>query len=710
MVSNFTDFVEEDIYSFKKWGAFGRFSTINSFPVEFFLTTLKSSELEKLTFARDIKPSSIDFEQLLQRDIDEDRVKNEIQPYLLSPRLTAIESMSKTVFFPPLLVAAIPVNRKKMEEYYSSQVVDDTDSKKVVREWSGLFRLNLGKQRGGFVFKPSMIDDKEISVSKEPAHIEINISNGIERGVKLIVIDGQHRLKALMEVYHNNPTALEGLALPICILYSPNATEEASRHYESSGFVVPTVSEIFRQMFVDVNKNAVQVGGHFNILLSEGNMGSLLCRDLCSYILEKRGRTGLAQIEWNQKNKKLSTEISKRYYLTSIGVLEKALSETFGKSKLTFNYLMHFDDIKKDVHPDGVDDHLEYPKVSWERFSFLQKKFIKKQLYDNLVPVLDKLYFETKLFSSSVKCFNDAIVELQKKASTDLNGETHYQPVLDFILDYMPISDGHTLREARHNYRIFDEAIASCKSDISFPLLGYAIFQRALILVWFEISKISKNAGLSPSAANELYISLLNEISDFLPNAISPQKGYCQSFIYIANRVNPTNDTRLGIAYLILSFFANKNNRDKILYKIKSDSFGESKRALDKIDEKLQDFAFYALNETISLFRKNRTKVFKMTYITDRGIDVSDREELQYAENERKQDEKDYKDGRITKDSISNKFEELVAKHVSIDVEEAKNEIVNTYSLDLDIFGLTELIDRSDYLESELDDASDFSE
>lgn len=166
-----------------------------------------------------------------------------------------------------------------MEEYYSSQVVDDTDPKKVVREWSGLFRLNLGKQRGGFVFKPSMIDDKEISVSKEPAHIEINISNGIERGVKLIVIDGQHRLKALMEVYHNNPTALEGLALPICILYSPNATEEASRHYESSGFVVPTVSEIFRQMFVDVNKNAVQVGGHFNILLSEGNMGSLLCRD-----------------------------------------------------------------------------------------------------------------------------------------------------------------------------------------------------------------------------------------------------------------------------------------------------------------------------------------------------------------------------------------------------------------------------------------------
>lgn len=217
------------------------------------MTTLKSSELDSLTFARDIKPSTIDFEQLLQRDIDEERVKTEIEPYIMSPKLTAAEAMSKTVFFPPLLVAAVPVNRKKMEEYYSSQVIDQENEKKIVREWTGLFKLNLGKD-GGYMFKPSLIDDLQLSVSKEPAHIEINLSNGIEKGIKLIVIDGQHRLKALNDIYKNDPDALRELAIPICILFSPNSTEAVSLKLNNETFSVPTVSEIFRQLFVDVNK------------------------------------------------------------------------------------------------------------------------------------------------------------------------------------------------------------------------------------------------------------------------------------------------------------------------------------------------------------------------------------------------------------------------------------------------------------------------
>ncbi|EKD9515301.1 hypothetical protein OS392_002981, partial [Salmonella enterica] len=69
-------FNQEDIYSFKKTGSFGRFSTINSFPIEYFLTSMKASELHQLTFAREIKPGDkIDFDQLLQRDLDLVRVE-----------------------------------------------------------------------------------------------------------------------------------------------------------------------------------------------------------------------------------------------------------------------------------------------------------------------------------------------------------------------------------------------------------------------------------------------------------------------------------------------------------------------------------------------------------------------------------------------------------------------------------------------------------
>lgn len=94
MSDSFGIFSQEDIYAFKKTGSFGRFSTIQSFPIEYFLTSLKASELQNLTFARDIKPGKkIDFDQLLQRDLDIGRVETEIKPYI-----TNADSKSRTVF------------------------------------------------------------------------------------------------------------------------------------------------------------------------------------------------------------------------------------------------------------------------------------------------------------------------------------------------------------------------------------------------------------------------------------------------------------------------------------------------------------------------------------------------------------------------------------------------------------------------------------
>lgn len=703
MSDNVFDFFgEEDIYSFKKVGSFGRFATSNSFPIEFFLTTLKASQLSNLTFARDIRPAStIDFDQLLQRDIDDQRVQSEIKPYITSTSLTETEMYAKTTFFPPLLVAAIPVKEKTMEEYYTDQSVSKDNKNCIVRTWDGLFKLTLKIEQNGYKIKTNAASDDEYSVSKEPAVIEFKLSDNTEKGIKLIVIDGQHRLKALNYVYEETPHLLSELAIPICILFAPNATREVANKKNCPEFSTPKIPEIFRQLFVDVNKNAEQVGGHFNILLSEGNMGSLICRRFCSHILTSRGKEGLAQIEWNQKKKKLSAEINRKYYLTSIGVLEKSLSETFGKNRAILNYLIDFNDIKELVQPSESDDHLEYPKVTWDKFSLAQKKHILEKIDENIIPHLEEIFFETELFKPAVQCFNKELTRLNSKVELDINGGIGYKPVIECVLDYMPIPDGERFREAKHNLRYFEEQIGDCKDGKCFSFLGYAIFQRALFHVWLEILKIGRSTDMPLAFSNNYYLSLLDEFAKVSDELISLKNVYCQSFIFLANKINPTNEVKLGLAFLVLSLLSKNTNRERFASSYK-DSVED--RNLENFQNEIQDMSFSVLRKYIELYSKNRIKVFKANYQIDNNIDEEIRISLQEEDNKRKREERDFKAGFISKDKITNRFEDLVSSYIKKDVERAQAELRRILELDLDIYALSEqsidLQDDSSYDEA----------
>ncbi|QXA92606.1 DGQHR domain [Citrobacter braakii] len=688
MSDAFGIFGQEDIYSFKKTGSFGRFSTIESFPIEFFLTSLKASELHHLTFARDIKPGKkIDFDQLLQRDLDIVRVETEIKPYI-----TNADSKSRTIFFPPLLVAAVPVSKNTMEEFYSKQQITKTSSGNrnfYVRMWDGLFKLTL-MEDGNYSILPSLEEpDSYISVAREPSQIEIKLSNNIERGIKLIVIDGQHRLKALQEVYdEDSKDVLKEMTVPLCILFSPNSTKEVSDNLEKNGITIPRVPEIFRQLFVDVNKNAEQVGGHFNILLSEGNMGSLACRLFCAHVLNTQGIEGLAQIEWNQKKKKLSTEINRAYYITSIGVIEKALSETFGKFKTINDYFINFEDIREAVQPPLDDDHLDYPKVSWDKFSLSQKKHIVKQIQQHVVPLLERLFFKSKLYAPATDCFHNEIAKLKNKSDHDVHGGIVYRPVLESLLEYMPIPETDKYREARHNLRVFEEDIRDCKSKNCFSMLNHAIFQRALFMTWSEILKIGNRASINKDFANQYFFSLIDEFASYPSDVIDFKKGYCQSFIFNGTRVNPTNEVKNGISYLILSLLSNKNTRNRLVNLI---DIKPEDRALSVFKEEIRNTAYASLNNYMSLYKKYRVKVFKSNYPIDSTIDLNLRRELQEEENKKKRELKEFKDGVISKDKLTNRFDEMVNECIKIDILKAQEELRISLGLELDVFGVKDI-------------------
>ncbi|HGG3431176.1 TPA: hypothetical protein ACJFZM_002905, partial [Salmonella enterica subsp. enterica serovar Oranienburg] len=85
------------------------------------------------------------------------------------------------------------------------------------------------------------------------------------------------------------------------------------------------------------------------------------------------------------------------------------------------------------------------------------------------------------------------------------------------------------------------------------------------------------------------------------------------------------------------------------------------------------------------------TKVFKTNYPIDNSIDNELRNLLQEEEIKKKREMKDYKDGIISKDQITSRFDSLVDDHVKKDIINVQNDLRSALSLELDVFGLNDI-------------------
>lgn len=71
--------MKKDVFTSAIDGVFGCFKTADSFDLNYLLTTLRISELDKLKTATDAFDfKSINFEELIQRDIDYQRIDKDI--------------------------------------------------------------------------------------------------------------------------------------------------------------------------------------------------------------------------------------------------------------------------------------------------------------------------------------------------------------------------------------------------------------------------------------------------------------------------------------------------------------------------------------------------------------------------------------------------------------------------------------------------------
>jgi hypothetical protein len=666
------NFGEEQIYNFERIGSFGKFYSGASFPIEYIMTTFSAAELSELSFARDIHPEKIDFELLMQRDIDEERVRLEIEPYLNpdTSKFTATEIRARSVFFPPLLAAIVPSKGKTMDAYYTDEQITPDDDKHIIREWKGLFKLTYFISDSPHGYKLS----DTISVQSEPVKLEIRIAKGNEYGGKLVVIDGQHRLFTLKKVYDTHPELLENIGVPVCILFAPNAT--AKKNNKSAPYRIPTVPEVFRHLFVDVNNTAKQVGEHFNILLSDNSIASIACRKFCDFILNKHNIDGLAVIEWNSKSKKDCTKMARSYSITNIGIINKALDDSFSNRKLLSKYLLNLDSVKHELYPNGEEDDeimLNYPLVQWNKFSISQKNILENQAEKYLVPCLDKIFFESHEFKTAFEIFNKALKKLKKLATSEQADAIEARQVLNQILDYMPINEGKSFESARLVYRNFETSVKLKKQQQVSTILQYALFQRAVIEAWAQLLDIARTYVANPIDVTQGFVKLLDIALAEQGQFFSFDQLYMQNTVFIGSQIIVRQDTRKILTQLLMAHLVIPFNSQQVAAEmdVADDKF-------EKLVQKLLKKGQAIVTEFPKFYEMARKRIFKTNYRVYISISGEERAELAKAEAEQKHHLQEVKEKKRAKKDVSDHFDILIHQHIKADIELANLALKNT--------------------------------
>jgi len=277
--------------------------------------------LRELAPVREIfDPEQLDFDEIMQRDIDDSRVSSKLIPYILDDR-----TQDLIKFFPPIVVVALPVqeDRNRPARYYPKvNSFELSEKKQGVEKWAVMRSGEIGSEV--FQFEQPILSGKKNK--HDLVSFQINTSK-----CRLIIVDGQHRAMALLALYRNlkdqwgderkkpfekyykewTPNYIRGfdlteINLPMIICTIPTLDEAYSGDYD--------LKKASRSIFLTLNKTAQQVSRTRNLLLNDNDLISSFMRKTLGIIKNSDNRSSsslkIHNIELDQDKQKLSSPIA----------------------------------------------------------------------------------------------------------------------------------------------------------------------------------------------------------------------------------------------------------------------------------------------------------------------------------------------------------------------------------------------------------------
>ncbi|MHC8441670.1 MAG: ParB N-terminal domain-containing protein [Candidatus Eutrophobiaceae bacterium] len=619
---------------FTKSGAFSHYSMDGIVTIEGILTSFRMDELEILSYARELQSPNLKFDVLIQRDLNESRARDEIGAYILPEG----NGEDHFVFLPPLIAAIVITNeRQELDDYYPEAehtIVDpETNAELTVEELKNKNDI-LYRRKWGDILEVSNYSDlkgagvtiehnsKLCRVDISQVEIEMNFPYKKSPGIKLVVIDGQHRLFALLDRYDGEAgERMKNLLVPVMLVYPPDATEpDVTANNNQPSLKLP---DVFRSLFVDVNKNSVNVSGHFLILLSDTTLGSIICRSFCQIVTDE-DEFDLAMVEWNTRSDKESKTINKEYSITSIGVLYDTLNSIFQKEKIDLlRYLM---DIHRRCQEFYKDDEPLPESFPWQEFKSEHKPKLNDLVKERIRPCLIEIFFHSKCYGKIQNIYTEALEKISKKYKGKPGIEA-----LEKHLQHGQELHSNTAKEYKAEFIEEFKKIYN-KENPSIDILRKSIFQKGMIFAWIEMLDAGKNHQLDPLEITKGFVKLLDHLTIAKLLVNGSDNGYLQESVFRSNRIIVSNSSRKQISRLILSFLKNSSHRGKFLAHLNLNE--ASSNDFEKLGEN-------ALSEFLAELKDKQKKTFGRNYKTDPNVKRQTRKELEDLEKNERLDEFD---------------------------------------------------------------------
>ena len=343
------------IGTFKVSSSDSKFKTLE---VKYFLTHVgidfesgaQSKLLSHIAPVRELfEPGALEFDEIMQRDLDDARVSSELIPYLLDPG-----SKDLVKLFPPIIVVVLPTTAgNKPDNKYPEVRSPDPDSLTVGDDSYKTLKLISGKI-GQEVFEFSQPITEAGPRDHDLARLSLNT-----RKTKLVIVDGQHRAMALLALYRNifDDEWNNALRSPFRPYYE-EWTKKYIRQFELGKLSMPVMFCVFpeldtnfvgdydlkkasRAIFLALNKNAKKVSDSRNRLLDDNDLVALFLRKALSVIKDKDIRDPhplkIFNVELDQSHDKMKidspiaiTGVNHIYYMIEHILLNKQLQDVNG--------------------------------------------------------------------------------------------------------------------------------------------------------------------------------------------------------------------------------------------------------------------------------------------------------------------------------------------------------------------------------------------
>lgn len=573
-------------------GVFGRFQTIESYEINYLLSCLNIDSIQRLTTASiSSEFSRIRFEDMMQRDVDYERVDDKIIRQYLE------KGAGRVLFFPPIIVSVVASESREIKDVYDSVeyrlINENSDLRIVFDQDKFCVELPVSDVDTGY-----SIEAENQLVYYNPAWATFRYN---DRKIKLVVIDGQHRFEALRLLAIRNRSLIHSIELPVCIVFTP-AAKVANTTHES-------IIKDLREMFVTINTTAREVSGHFIDLLRDKSLASMTVRSLANCWKASHSssyRSMLQQLEWNERSDSKANTVQRNYSITTVSIVAEALRlHAFGTARNGLQYdLLNLRRVESDLELE--DDATKAYAIEEGLFDPAQESILKHQIEERITPALDVLLSKPRPYQDIRQTFLEAIDWLDKQVESGLTSAEAFRDEILAQFRRCTKRDPASLRTFQLDN--FDPRITKRDGDEVYFL---NVFQQALIGVWSCLAaELSKDFEIHPLITAEVLVQALSAIA-FEPTSKLFERSlpYTNLILYTGNRPNTSQWGRMAWKNLLQASLLEPRSKASLLRALQASCVDKSQPIFEYIikysKESLKDYRDELLTRTLTSITKD---------------------------------------------------------------------------------------------------------